>query len=118
MRAGRRAFLWTACGAAAAFAARIAAAPPARRIQMTAQRFEFAPAEVSVPRGTRVTLVVTAIDFVHGFSMPDFGIRQDLVPGKPVEVTLTPEKPGRYHYLCDNFCGDGHDKMSGILVVT
>jgi heme/copper-type cytochrome/quinol oxidase subunit 2 len=25
---------------------------------------------------------------------------------------------GRYHYLCDNFCGDGHDRMSGILIVT
>ena len=39
-------------------------------------------------------------------------------PGRPVEVTLTPGKPGRFHYLCDNFCGDGHDRMSGILVVT
>jgi cytochrome c oxidase subunit 2 len=104
-----------ALGAVAA--GRIAAAPPARRIEVTAKRFEFTPSEMTVARGTRLTLVVTAVDFVHGFSMPDFGIRRDLVPGKPVEVTLAPEKPGRYHYLCDNFCGDGHDRMSGILVV-
>jgi len=50
--------------------------------------------------------------------MPDFGIRVDLVPGKTVELKLTPRTPGRFHYLCDNFCGDGHDKMSGILIVS
>jgi cytochrome c oxidase subunit II len=115
---GRRAFLGVASGFAAVVAGSIAAAPPARRIEITAKRFEFIPPEISVARGTRLTLVVTAIDFVHGFSMPDFAIRNDLLPGKPAEVTLTPGTPGRFHYLCDNFCGDGHDRMSGILVVT
>jgi cytochrome c oxidase subunit 2 len=102
----------------AALAARALAAAPARRIELTARRFEFVPAEITVPRGTRLTLAISATDFVHGFAMPDFGIRQDVVPGRVVEVTLTPGKPGRFHYLCDNFCGDGHDRMSGILVVS
>jgi cytochrome c oxidase subunit 2 len=55
---------------------------------------------------------------VHGFSLPDFGVRRDVAPGAPVEVTITPAKSGRFHYLCDNFCGEGHDRMGGLLVVT
>lgn len=89
-----------------------------RRIPVTARKFEFTPAEITVARGETVTFVLAAIDFPHGFAMPDFGVRKDLIPGQAVEVTITPAKPGRFHYLCDNFCGDGHDKMSGILVVT
>lgn len=44
-------------------------------------------------------------------------VRVDLIPGKFVEITLIPRKAGRFHYLCDNFCGEGHDKMSGMLIV-
>jgi cytochrome c oxidase subunit 2 len=40
-----------------------------------------------------------------------------LIPGQMIEVAITPTKEGRHHFLCDNFCGDGHDRMSGILVV-
>lgn len=85
---------------------------------MTARKFEFTPAEVTVKRGKPVTFVLAAADFTHGFNLPDFNVRADLIPGKTVEVTITPPKAGRFHYLCDNFCGDGHDRMSGILIVT
>ena len=57
-------------------------------------------------------------DFVHGFSVPDFNTRIDLVPGKTFELTLTPNRAGRFVFLCDNFCGDGHDRMTGSLIVT
>ena len=59
-----------------------------------------------------------AVDFPHGFGLPDFGLRVDQVPGKVVELAFTPDKAGRFHMLCDNFCGEGHDKMSGWLVVS
>jgi cytochrome c oxidase subunit 2 len=114
---GRRQALAAAGAAALALAAR-SAMPAERRIEVSARRYEFVPPEISVARGTRLTLAIKAEDFVHGFAMPDFGIRKDLVPGRVVEVTLTPEAAGRFHFLCDNFCGDGHDRMSGILVVS
>jgi cytochrome c oxidase subunit 2 len=116
MKAGRRLVLCYAGAVAATLAARAAPAP-SRRVEVLARRFEFVPAEIAVARGTRLTLAITSLDFLHGFSMPDFGIRQDLAPGRVVEVTLTPDRPGRYHFLCDSFCGDGHDRMSGILAV-
>jgi cytochrome c oxidase subunit 2 len=118
VRPARRRALASLGALVAAAVAGSRAAAPARRVELVAKRFEFMPPEVTVARGTRLTLVVTATDFVHGFSMPDFEVRRDLVPGKAVELTITPQVPGRFHYLCDNFCGEGHDRMSGILVVT
>ena len=76
------------------------------------------PAEILVKKNEPVTLQLIAIDFAHGFGLPDFGLRVDLVPGKVVELAVTPDKAGRFHMLCDNFCGEGHDKMSGWLVVS
>jgi cytochrome c oxidase subunit 2 len=118
MNPARRKALAIVGALAAAAIARVGAAAPAQRVGLVARRFEFIPAEITVARGTRLTLVVASADFVHGFAMPDFGVRRDAVPGQVLEVTITPEKPGRYHYLCDNFCGEGHDRMGGILVVT
>ena len=94
----------------------VAAADPV--IAVAARKFEFVPSEIKVRKGRPVTLALTSSDFVHGFSMPDFAIRKDLVPGRTIEVTITPATSGRYPFLCDNFCGEGHDGMSGILVVT
>ena len=72
----------------------------------------------SACKGARLTFVLTTPDFVHGFSVPDFGVRIDLVPGKTVELTFTPDSAGRFTFLCDNFCGDAHDRMTGTLIVT
>ncbi len=88
-----------------------------RRIAIKASKFEFSPAEVSVERGSPVTLVITATDYAHGFNLSDFNVRRDLIPGKDVELTFTPDKAGRFVFACDNFCGDGHDDMSGVLIV-
>ena len=102
----------------AAAGLRAAAEPAGQRIAVTGRKFEFVPAEIGVKKGQHVTFELTAVDFPHGFAMPDFGIRKDLIPGKLLEISITPDREGRFHYLCDNFCGDGHDRMSGILVVT
>jgi len=33
-------------------------------------------------------------------------------------VRVVPEKAGRFTFLCDNFCGDGHEDMNGVIVVS
>lgn len=102
-------------GAAGAY--RAAAAVP-ERIALGAAKFEFSATEIRVRKGRAVTLVLKSEDFPHGFSIPDFGVRVDLVPGKTVELTFTPDRAGRFAFLCDNFCGEGHDRMTGMVVVT
>ena len=63
-------------------------------------------------------IVLTSPNFVHGFAIPDFNVRGDGIPGKTVEITFVADKAGKFIYLCDNFCGEGHDKMTGFLIVT
>jgi cytochrome c oxidase subunit 2 len=105
-----------AFGACGYFAASAQQSPP--RIELVARKFDFGTAEVRLKKGQPVTFVLSAQDFVHGFSVPDFNVRVDVVPSKRVEVTITPDKAGKFHFLCDNFCGEDHDKMGGFLIVT
>lgn len=88
-----------------------------RRIELGAKKFEYSQREIRVKKGEQVTFVITAEDFEHGFSLPDFNVRADLIPGKAVEVTFTPDRAGSFTYLCDNFCGDNHEDMNGTLIV-
>jgi cytochrome c oxidase subunit 2 len=44
-------------------------------------------------------------------------IRTDLIPGKAVRVALKPEQAGEFPFLCDNFCGSGHEQMEGKISV-
>ena len=118
----RRAFLRRislVLAAGVAGGAVVAASPAApRRIAVKAQKFVFTPSEIRVRKGEAVTFVLTAEDFPHGFSLPDFKLRRDFVPGKPGELNFTADKAGKFHFLCDNFCGEGHDMMSGWLIVS
>lgn len=95
-----------------------AADAPVQRIELDASKFDFAPREIRVKKGSRVTIVLTSPDFVHGFAVPDFNVRADGIPGKVIEVTFVADRAGKFVYLCDNFCGEGHDRMSGFLIVT
>ena len=118
MRVALRLITAAIAGSAAGYYAVAAPAALESRITVAAMKFEFSKKEIRVRKGEPVTLVLTASDFVHGFSVPDFNVRTDLVPGKPVEVTFVPDRTGRFIFLCDNFCGEHHDGMSGMLVVT
>lgn len=98
-------------------------APPAeqgqgRVIKIVAQRFMYTPNEITLKKGEPVTLEFRSLDFIHGFKVPDLGIRADLPPARNTLVHLTPEKTGRFPFLCDNFCGSGHEDMSGVIIVT
>jgi cytochrome c oxidase subunit II len=41
-----------------------------------------------------------------------------VMPGKPTLVKFTPDKTGEFEFLCDVFCGDQHEELSGKLIVT
>jgi cytochrome c oxidase subunit 2 len=125
MRSGktiwRPAAMALTCTVAAAMCLGLTAAAvvqaPAQRIAVDGRKFEFGPKEIHVRKGQRVTIVLTARDFVHGFGLPDFNVRADAVPGKIIEITFVADKAGQFVYLCDNFCGEGHDRMAGFLIV-
>ncbi|MSO84865.1 MAG: cytochrome c oxidase subunit II [Rhodospirillales bacterium] len=87
-------------------------------IKITAKRYEFSRPEITVKKGVPIVIEITALDRPHGFSLPDFDVRGDAMPGETTRVVFTPDKAGTFDFLCDLFCGDLHGEMSGKLIVT
>jgi cytochrome c oxidase subunit 2 len=88
-----------------------------RVIKILAQRFTFTPNEIILKKGENVRLEFTSLDFIHGFNVPDLNIRADLPPGQLTTIHLTPQKAGTFEFICDNFCGAGHEDMGGRIIV-
>ena len=84
-----------------------------RVIRIVAKKFEFTPAEIRLERGVPVVLELTTEDVTMGFSLPDFKADVEIVPGKVARLRLVPDKAGTFEFICDVFCGDGHEDMVG-----
>ena len=92
--------------------------PKERVIKVIAKKFVFVPNEIRVKQGETVVLQFTAPEVPMGFSLPDFSVRADIMPGKVTTLRLTPDKSGSFDFLCDVFCGSGHEEMNGKLIVS
>ena len=117
----RRALRGVFALAGAATLMRTGVAQPAaepRVIEMTAHRFAYEPNEIALRAGERVVVAIRSLDFVHGMNIPYLGMRLDLVPGRVTRLELQPKAPGTIDFVCDNFCGDGHEEMHGRFVVS
>jgi cytochrome c oxidase subunit II len=86
-------------------------------IRITAKKFEFSQPEITLEKGVPVVFELTSLDRVHGFNLPDFKTRADVIPGIVSRVRIVPDKTGTFAFFCDVFCGGGHEEMSGIIVV-
>lgn len=114
----RRLLLAGFCATLVAAAARAASqAGEARVITIVARKFVFIPNEITVRQGESVVLAFTAPEVAMGFFAPELGLRALIVPGEVSRVPFTADKAGRFDFLCDVFCGDGHEGMNGHLVV-
>ena len=100
-----------------AVAARAATESAPRRIPVVARKFVFIPNEIVVRQGESVVLEFSAPEVAMGFFAPELGLRALIVPGEVARVPFSADKAGRFDFLCDVFCGDGHEGMSGHLVV-
>ena len=87
-------------------------------VKITAKRFEYSPKEITVKKGIPVVLEFTSLDRLHGFNCPGLKIRTDIQPGKANTVRFVPDKAGTFPFHCDNFCGSGHEGMTGTIIVT
>jgi cytochrome c oxidase subunit II len=70
-----------------------------------------------VPANRPVRLLMTSRDVIHSFFVPDFRIKQDVLPGRYTETWFEATKPGRYQILCSQYCGTWHSQMWGEIVV-
>jgi cytochrome c oxidase subunit 2 len=93
------------------------AQPKEQVIKITARRFTYTPNKLTLKKGVPVVLELTTADILMGFSAPDFDIRADIIPGRVARVRLVPDKIGTFAFLCDIFCGSGHETMNGTITV-
>ena len=100
--------------------------PGAAEINVTAKQWLYlfnypdgrqAVNEVRVPLGKPVKFIMTSTDVIHGFYLPEFRLKQDILPGSYTYLWLQPEKTGRYDIYCTQYCGTGHSTMRAVLVV-
>ena len=69
--------------------------------------------ELHVPVGRSIKLLMTSQDVIHSFYVPDFHIKQDVLPGRYTSLWFRATKPGRYHLFCAEYCGTNHSHMIG-----
>ena len=87
-------------------------------VYVLAQMWQFTPATITVPQGSRVTFYVTSKDVQHGFKIQGTNINMMALPGEVGRLTATFDTPGTYNFLCHEYCGALHHTMYGQLVVT
>lgn len=102
-----------------AFAASVLAGPSeARKIEVVAHKYAFEPSRIEVKAGEPVEITFRSEDTKHGFACKELGLEKVVfAKDAPVKVTFTPEKAGTYPFKCARFCGLGHGKMKGEIVV-
>ena len=96
---------------------RAAAQPEEQVIKILARKFTYTPNKLTLKKGVPVVLELTTADVLMGFNAPDFDVRADIIPGQTARVRLVPDKVGTFTFLCDIFCGSGHETMNGTITV-
>ncbi len=73
--------------------------------------------QLHVPVGRDVRLTMISQDVIHSMFMPEFRVKQDVLPDRYTTLWFHATKPGRYHIFCTQYCGTMHSGMIGEVVV-
>lgn len=108
------AILW-----ATGFAYRASAAAQAapHTVEVTASKFAFSPAEVTLKKGEPAVIVLKSSDVAHGLRFRELNQDVKVNKGQTVEMRFTPDKTGDFVGHCSVFCGSGHGSMTLTLHV-
>ncbi len=100
--------------------------PNAMVINVTGQQFSwtfeypeygFITTELHLPVDRQVVLKMQSTDVIHSFWVPEFRIKQDVVPGRITEYRVTPTLEGSYKVRCAELCGTSHAYMENPVIV-
>lgn len=85
---------------------------------MTASRYQFEPALIEVEEGDRVVLKLRSVDGPHGIAIKGVKAKASIPEdGSVVTLEFVATKAGRFNFTCNEYCGPGHSRMTGSLVV-
>ena len=74
-------------------------------------------AEAHIPVDRPVKWLLRSKDVLHNFTVTEFRVKMDLVPGMQTFQWLTPTRTGRFEVLCEELCGIAHFAMRGAVIV-
>ena len=67
--------------------------------------------EMVIPKGTTIRIIGTAADSMHGWTVPGFGIKKTVIPGRLNEGWINVRDEGFYFGQCSQICGNNHSFM-------
>ena len=104
--------------AAGAWAPQVQDGGNVKTIDVIASRFQFEPATITVAQGDRVRLRLHSADRTHAFAIKALRVKT-LIPsgGEAVSVAFVADRAGSFDFTCAEYCGTGHARMKGRLVV-
>jgi len=68
--------------------------------------------------GKQVLLQMNSTDVIHSFWVPEFRVKQDVVPGRITQLRITPILSGNYKVRCAELCGTSHAYMEKPVIVS
>ena len=77
----------------------------------------FTSTELHLPINRPVLLKMSSLDVIHSFWVPEFRLKQDVLPGRTTELRITPILLGNYKVRCAELCGTSHAYMLAPVVV-
>jgi len=84
-------------------------------------RFEypqgFNSTKLYLPDNKQVVLKMQSLDVLHSFWVPEFRLKQDVVPGRTTDYRVTPNRIGEYKVRCAELCGTSHSYMESVVAV-
>jgi cytochrome c oxidase subunit 2 len=73
--------------------------------------------ELHLPINQQVVLKMESADVIHSFWVPEFRVKQDVVPGRVTEYRITPILEGDFKVRCAELCGASHAYMENPVIV-
>ena len=95
-------------------------------VDVTAQQFawsftypggQIASGDLRLPVGRQVELKMRSKDVIHDFYVPEFRVKEDVVPGITTHVIVNPNRVGTFQVICAELCGAGHGVMRARVIV-
>ena len=74
-------------------------------------------AVIGVPLGQNIKLTMSSQDVIHSFFLPNFRIKQDVLPGRYSTLWFNASEVGEFPVFCAEYCGDSHSNMLAVLKV-
>lgn len=118
MHTGKAALIALVAGTLAVLSASGDSTASTKTFEISASKFEFKPNRIEVNEGDTVVLKLRSTDVEHGLTIKALKVKVKVPKGgDEVSVEFVALKAGEFPFSCSEYCGNGHSRMKGRLVV-